>query len=219
MISNSPMSNTMISTRLFTGRTQHALQRPPEFLASPKCGLRYAKTGRPFDGWQGQPVVSQKSGTASIARLLDGCRPSTILRRVVAIGIDAVQAVIRWARSHIAQECGERFQPRVTHSDPASAVAREAVVVRIVATCLRVSPRAIFLALRSAMRTRASRCDFSTPTTATDDVSANKRSARHDGFFAAFALTAPMRVVCAGVWCTFKNSQPTDGLTREVYGG
>jgi len=90
-------------------------------------------------------AVARKGDVASrVVALLDlGC-PAAVCRLVVAIVIDAVDRMARWARSHVAQERGERLPPFVAHGDATPAVVRERLSTRVKAAALGVLPGTVF---------------------------------------------------------------------------
>ena len=79
-----------------------------------------------------------------IVALLNGSRPSAVLRRVIATRIRrAVKRSTFWSCSHIDEEVLE-LQPPLTNLDPVPAVASEVPMFRIKTPLLHRLPRTIF---------------------------------------------------------------------------
>src|SRR6266404_4704495 len=76
--------------------------------------------------------------------LLDTSRPATVLGRVRAVVVDAVDRVLR-ARlaSHVREEGFVRGQPAVTHGNPATPVVRERRIRRVKAPIAQRLPGSI----------------------------------------------------------------------------
>lgn len=63
--------------------------------------------------------------TSSVVGLLDARGPLAILRRIVSVGVSAIQGVlVRWTRPHIIQEVLERLRPSLAHSDSSATIVR-----------------------------------------------------------------------------------------------
>jgi hypothetical protein len=76
--------------------------------------------------------------------LLFCCRPATIFRRVIAIGIDAVDALfVGWSLAHVGKKVGETVgsRPAFADFDPATSVQRILRIFRVVAPLVHVVPR------------------------------------------------------------------------------
>lgn len=77
-------------------------------------------------------------------------RPAAVLRLVVAIGIDAVQRVAIWARSHIGVEHFKRCSPTVANRDAAPAIETVVGGARNVAPRQHSTVRAVFARVLAA---------------------------------------------------------------------
>src|SRR5262249_43793985 len=94
--------------------------------------VRMGTTGRP----------KYQSGIAS---LLPGRRPATVLRRVVAVIVAAVERMgARGARAPVGEERHEIVAPAVADLDAAAAVAGKIAVVRLAAPADHAVPALVF---------------------------------------------------------------------------
>lgn len=97
-------------------------------------------------------VVFVTSNAASIQALFERCRPAHILRLVVAVVVDAIDAVRRaWAWAYIVSESRERFQPGIAYDDASSTVILVLGRVRAVAAFFHCAPRAVLGCVCSAV--------------------------------------------------------------------
>lgn len=129
-----------------------------------------------------------------LSGLFDTSRPSTIVRRVWAIVVDAINAVDwRWSSSHVSQECLKGIQPAVTDANTPRSVSVITVAVGIAAALLNVRPRRIFRGLSVLARFSVLKVTPSTVTTASSGVSTSQDMAIHYFGLAAIAEAIPVR--------------------------
>lgn len=109
---------------------------------------------------------------SAIVGLLRRCRPSTIVRRIWTVIVDAVQRASAWPMSHVSQERGEIVSPSFAHHDAATAVQCVLAVALFVASTFGVLPRVIFLrvALPVLGEVFHDALEFQTAATLTDAV-------------------------------------------------
>lgn len=89
----------------------------------------------------GGEATSRQRGEVTIARLFSGSGPSTVVRPVVAVVVDAIKRMgLRGATAHVGQERLERIAPAVTHADSASAIVSIVDVTRIGAARFHAFP-------------------------------------------------------------------------------
>lgn len=107
----------------------------------------------PFRDSQREAVCGVPHVAAAVAALRFLVRPTAIFRRVAAINIDSVDAVlVAWARPHVGVKRLKRIAPPSAYSDAASAIQREAFVCWIFAASDHAGPRAVFRRLAHAVR-------------------------------------------------------------------
>ena len=107
----------------------------------------------PFRDSQREAVCGVPHVAAAVAALRFLVRPTAIFRRVAAINIDSVDAVlVAWARPHVGVQRLKRIAPPSAYSDAASAIQREAFVCWIFAASDHAGPRAVFRRLAHAVR-------------------------------------------------------------------
>lgn len=107
----------------------------------------------PFRDSQREAVCGVPHVAAAVAALRFLVRPTAIFRRVAAINIDSVDAVlVAWARPHVGVKRLKRIAPPRAYSDAASAIQREAFVCWIFAASDHAGPRAVFRRLAHAVR-------------------------------------------------------------------
>lgn len=160
-----------------------------------------------------------------VLRLLSRCGPSTIVRFVVAVIVDSVQAVRgRWARSHVGKEINER-RPTIAHADSSSTIVRVSWMSRC-ASRVHVYPRQILisvwrqfrksrLASRCSMCCRAEGSPLFLQASATLMFSAAKVVSMRDRLLAAITATQPS-ALNAFVRAQTQNCQPSKSVANKI---
>ncbi len=133
-------------------RTDKALLKGPLlFESAPKRVLCDAQSFSPLDHRERGSLMCDHHVSGSVSLLGGWCRPSTILRRIRAVIVDAVQLMNRrWAQAHIGEERIES-SPAIAYGDASTAIARIARRVRVQASCLHGSPNSVLRIQRVAM--------------------------------------------------------------------
>lgn len=126
-------------------RTQNGLlwRHLLDVQPSLQCGDKHATLVRPLREGLCSTVNSQAPVVAFVVALDFMRRPSAITRFVVAVIVDAIDRVARWALSHVGQKIDERVTPSVAHGNTTCAVVMVTVVAREVAAAFRSIPRVI----------------------------------------------------------------------------
>jgi hypothetical protein len=88
-------------------------------------------------------VVGDWVGKPRIDRLLLWCCPPAVLRRVVAVIVDAVNAASVWALSHVGEKRSEGVVPSVAHTYSPSSILEEGRVVLVFASVAHCRPHPV----------------------------------------------------------------------------
>ena len=117
---------------------------------------------RPFRNAHGTTVKGKETVFSHVPHLFMVCCPSTIIRRVVSIVIDAVNAVlVGRAISHIPQKRRKTI-PSTENLYPSAAPHTELLVTWVVASASHVNPRSIFWKFSHAVLEASARVCVST---------------------------------------------------------
>lgn len=117
----------------------------PSGVPSPaKRADGHAEFLRPLTHALRAAVERQSAGIPSIAILNRPQRPSAITRFVVAVVINAVEAVHGWASAHIFNERREALAPTFAHRNASGTVVRVRLIERPFAATFRMRPTRIF---------------------------------------------------------------------------
>lgn len=88
--------------------------------------------------------------TAFVSKLLLWCRPTAVIRRVVAVVVDAIKRPLmlmsRRSGTHVSEEVF-KLLPAVADSDASTTVVCKAMLLRVVATCKHLIPDEVFRGL------------------------------------------------------------------------
>jgi hypothetical protein len=137
----------------------------------------------PFGHAHGQAVVRSSVRDASVSGLLLWGGPTTIIRRVRAIVVDAIERMFcRRSRAEIAFECGEGVAPSLADGNATSSIPRIVRFRRVVTTTQHLMPHPVDP--RVALSVRPTTCAefLSVPTTAGCRLASEEIRGLHDGF-------------------------------------
>lgn len=167
-------------------------------------------------------IVSKEVVGRFIVSLLMVSFPAAILRRVGTVIVDATKRVFgRGSWSHVAQECRKVMQPFGADVNPALAVCKVPLIIRIRATILRADPTSIFRSLCAAgvsMRHEITTGVLSFQTATALCIARLKRTRCDRQFSAADAATFPERISLAWVMHAVKCCQTVERASCEVFG-
>lgn len=138
------------------------------------------------------PVDCDETGMPRIAGLLASGCPAAVVRRVIAIVVNAVDFVFAVGlRPKIGHEIGERIQPLLTNGYPATAVVRPADILGIAASGFHTGPASEFR--RKGIRQSAFRSGYvsSTALDASARLAGNEIVSVDDLLSSAFAFAQP----------------------------
>jgi hypothetical protein len=138
-------------------------------------------------------VIRQHAVDAQVVLLLLARCPATIIRTIVAVAVNAIQAV-RWAGlwPHVLEEGDERIAPAVADGNAAAPIIRVRTVCGVVASFLHSLPRLIFGALVHPVRGHRGNGGGALQATATGSVSLAQTYADNDNGVPAIAAATPV---------------------------
>lgn len=184
--------------------------------------ITYAKLPRPFRNRLLASSVLKAMVIALIVRLFNICCPTTIVGRVRAIVVDAVDAVFgRGTRPHIGKEVLKGFAPAVADKDTSPAVSRVAGTHWIMAPVQHHAQGVVFSRLftfssRAVLRKPLLQL-FNFETTARTCVS-GYQVAGHDRYFgSAVAAAKPPRHLRSEIRSSLNHGQSPEALPGKVY--
>ncbi len=126
------------------GARERLLKRPAASQPQFQCARLNAETGLPLRDRHAPAVELYKDVLALVVVLLKACRPTAIVRFIVPVIVDAVDAVLRRrARTHVGIEICE-VVPSLTDLDPAPAIVGELVIGGVDAALADATPDAPF---------------------------------------------------------------------------
>jgi hypothetical protein len=126
--------------------------------------------------------------TTSICYLFAARCPSAIIRRVVAVVVDAINRKMRaWPTTHIRQKVCETLLPSLANFNSPSAVIGKCMIVRISASSLHCLPNEVFRMLIEAVLESPSRESFSMKTSAGFSPSSSEAAASNAFLSSAIA--------------------------------
>lgn len=106
----------------------------------------------PFSDGATFAVHNQHMILPSVVGLFARRGPSAIVRLVIAVVVDAIDGVARWAQSHIRVEISERIAPPIADRNASFPVSIKFRIVRVETTPLQRMPRLIGFRFRQAVR-------------------------------------------------------------------
>ncbi len=150
-----------------------------------------AETIGPMAGRKRFPAERNKPRSTRVTGLLARRRPTTIVWRVVSIGIDAIEGMLRRGpRPHVSEE-GREVLPALAHAYAAAAVAGVADVGRILAALFHAAPNLVLSAVRQPVRSIVRGGGFAAQTTARVSEPGQQRLLQHWFRRAAVTTTNP----------------------------
>lgn len=105
----------------------------------------HTRSACPLTNRHGSVVVRDVTTVGAVIALFSNGRPSAIVRRVIAVVVNAVDGMFRgWARSHVLIEGIKGIAPTLTNLNAPAAIARVSIYCRIVAAIQHRIPRRVF---------------------------------------------------------------------------
>ena len=180
---------------------------------------------RGFCGCDALAVYEPVDVIALVVGLLDSIHPSTVVRFVMAVWIDAVDLIVSWARPHVIKEVLKRLKPSFADGDTSAAIVRKHPAFWSKAAVLHRSPCVELAARLVASRVTVSQKPLSlkTPSDTPAAPAASCQSqviSRADRSSAAVASALPLMVLRA-VWvffvaCELHNNKAPKSLPHHI---
>jgi hypothetical protein len=178
----------------------------------------HAQLARPLGDRQAFALPLDPIREATVPVLLEGIRPSTVIRRVALCILNTIQRKAVWGWSHISVEV-DKLTPAWVYNKSLRSVAFKQLGVRIVATLNHACPNAVFPAFVQAMR-RAGFCYGRAILAATRLRSRLQMIPAYSVELAARASAQPplstVRGVPRGLWHLFNDGQASKDAARQV---
>ena len=154
--------------------------------------------------------------SAHVVHLFHPRRPSAILWRIIAVSVNAVDAVLRrWARPHVGVESGEVIFPAVADAYAASAIGRISISAREGAAADYVTPHRILWHSDQSMCGVRFRPALISVTTTGSCVAGSEVASKHQCFVSTSALANPLDAVL-GIFSASNDGEKREGLTCMV---
>lgn len=129
---------------------------PPVMNPSPYLLLRQSGDLSPLSQWSCRAVALNHAGVALVSRLFAWACPSTVLRKVAFVIVNAINGVGRsWRYTHVSKEGVKAVAPSVAHSYASSAVVHEVGVGGLMAAPNHERPSVVFLGGSTTIRVTA----------------------------------------------------------------
>ena len=129
---------------------------PPVMNPSPYLLLRQSGDLSPLSQWSCRAVALNHAGVALVSRLFAWACPSTVLRKVAVVVVNAINGVLRsWGVAHVGKERLKTVEPSATNSDSSTSVSRVVGVCGFVAAPNHERPSVVFLGRPTAVRVAA----------------------------------------------------------------
>lgn len=189
--------------------------------ALPQDGIGYVGALRDLRQRQAFALESHEHIAAGVVVLRIPRRPSAIRRFVVTAWVNTIDRVIRWARTHVRQECQVVIAPAVTHRDAATAVELVVRGALGVTAALHAAPNRVLALLHAsdypAVLDMPARAHRPLLTAARRRMSAQQVLTVLDRFGATRAATEPMRAIRSGwIGRSLKDGQFTEDAAGQV---
>ncbi len=165
----------------------------------------------------GLSIERQNAVTTTIARLFMRGRPAAVVRFVVTIIVDAVNAVLaRWSRPHILIKHLEGM-PAVAHFNSSPTVTEILGTRSTVASPDHAMPDEVFRKRTQAIRSMSLRCFISLKTSTALRVTITKTLPRNCAFHATLASTHPHGASSIAVCGPQYDGQPPERMSGQIY--
>lgn len=162
--------------------------------------------------------MSNKSVVSFVAVLLATSRPVHIGRFVISVVVSSLQGVsLTWASAHIGEEILKRFQPPITHSNPAPSVVGIGLVGFVVAPLFHATPNSPFGAIAHAVLSATCNRKLARETAATPGPSLDHVAAANNTLFTAVATAEPEVARGSTLAGISENDETTKATPRKVF--
>ena len=131
---------------------QYHVQRPAQFDSCEDVGRLNPSAARPLGHVQRLAVEGNQPRLPQVAHLFIACRPSTILRGVVAVVITAIDRVLLGRPlAHIREEVLEGL-PAIAYGDSAPSIVLVRGMTRTLTTLFHITPCTVLWGIVTAVR-------------------------------------------------------------------
>ena len=173
----------------------------------------------PFCDGQRVAVEGDFARRARVNALFSLCGPSAVVRRVVAIVVDAVKTVqiaaatviggVAWLGSNVGIERGERSHPPIADHNSTPAVVFPCRIIRISAFLFNAEPDRVFGRISESMRTLQRSGSLASQTAAAPRAFRRQHNRRNRGKSPAVTATTPVnRQVTSDAFKHYKAAEP-----------
>ena len=206
--------------RLANGRRQGALDGPAVAVYARGNGrMTHAGFSTPLGECLRSAGVSDKAVGAGVIGLRVLIGPAAILRRVIAVSVDAVKRHAVRPLAHVGQEVFERIAPTVANLYSTTAIPLVTPYIGVGASRLHSGPYGMRAAVGKAVaKVAASRNNLSLEASARSSVIGPQLAAGHDYRAAAIALTKPFALAgcSAGPAYKCRDNQSVIALPHQI---
>lgn len=156
---------------------------------------------------------------ATIQQLLRHRGPATVVRRIVAVIVNAIDGMLTgWTWTEVIVKVQKAVSPPVAHRNTAAAVIAKGGRFRVVATLKHATPARIFWCLRQAMRDLECASRLTVQTSTRSRLTAPQASLRFHTQTPAIAATVPMPFCMMRMSRERQSNQSAEAVTGNIQG-
>ena len=170
---------------------QYTTSIPTGANAVSNCVGMNAELACPLRDSHGFTIERQHMVNTCVVALFGNSRPSTVLRRVWAIVVNAVKRMPLWTHAHVIEEILKRFTPAVANFNASVAVILEAYIVWVVTSAEHLIVRSPHRMIRQTVRQIQLGCKLSLQAPAAFRSAFNQMALGNDFLCTTLAPTQP----------------------------
>lgn len=206
---------------LYTRRKGNGLLYVPAATqALPDQSVVSAEPSRPVLLRERFSTIRDWRTKALVFGLLDTCGPPTVLTRIRAVVVNAINRMsARWSRPHIGKEGLKGFPPFRRHGNTSAAVSLVIASIKVGASCLHFLPRAVLAGERSCltMRSTTITSGLISEASARSDTTRPQVALTHARVASAITPTVPPLVAIAPVVRKAQYSEPCISFVNQIH--
>lgn len=199
------------------GFGQYATSIPTETNAVSNCVGMNTELACPLRDSHGFTIERQYMVDTCVVALFGNSRPSTILRRVWAIVVNAVERMPLWTHAHVIEKILKRFTPAVANFNASVAVILEAYIVRVVTSAEHLIVRSPHGMIRQTVRHFQLGCKLFLQAPAAFRSTFNQMALGNGFFCTALAPTQPEMSAMRDVTGIGNNSPSTKRFSGQFW--